>query len=221
MRVPRRRAKTLTCIPRYFGGGHFFTSFRLSLLGYIKTLSLAVLHWCLMQCLNSKIPVYSWSWMLLLLGEIVFNDHMHRIGLKKSNPKSEVFSCSVFLLLSRHLFDIWKSFGHEERGHTMDSWKRCLVGGISKLNKFNNLYASHLLSTQHSGNFFINREITFQPFRFVSYITITRVISQHEMMCPQDVVPNFPTRCDVEWVDAEDPLFLLYTSGSTGKPKVP
>lgn len=36
----------------------------------------------------------------------------------------------------------------------------------------------------------------------------------------QDVVPNFPTKCDVEWVDAEDPLFLLYTSGSTGKPKV-
>ncbi|TVU14667.1 hypothetical protein EJB05_38150, partial [Eragrostis curvula] len=35
----------------------------------------------------------------------------------------------------------------------------------------------------------------------------------------QDVVPNFPTKCDVEWVDAEDPLFLLYTSGSTGKPK--
>jgi acetyl-CoA synthetase len=35
----------------------------------------------------------------------------------------------------------------------------------------------------------------------------------------QDVVPDFHTRCDVEWVDAEDPLFLLYTSGSTGKPK--
>ncbi|OAY70177.1 Acetyl-coenzyme A synthetase, chloroplastic/glyoxysomal [Ananas comosus] len=35
----------------------------------------------------------------------------------------------------------------------------------------------------------------------------------------QDVVPNFPTTCEVEWVDAEDPLFLLYTSGSTGKPK--
>ncbi|KAJ4790845.1 Acetyl-coenzyme A synthetase [Rhynchospora pubera] len=35
----------------------------------------------------------------------------------------------------------------------------------------------------------------------------------------QDVVPNFPTKCDIEWVDAEDPLFLLYTSGSTGKPK--
>ncbi|MFH1143104.1 MAG: acetate--CoA ligase [Candidatus Eisenbacteria bacterium] len=25
--------------------------------------------------------------------------------------------------------------------------------------------------------------------------------------------------CPVEWVDAEDPLFVLYTSGSTGKPK--
>ena len=33
-------------------------------------------------------------------------------------------------------------------------------------------------------------------------------------------MPNFPTKCGVEWVDAEDPLFLLYTSGSTGKPKV-
>lgn len=36
----------------------------------------------------------------------------------------------------------------------------------------------------------------------------------------QDVVPKYPTKCEVEWVDAEDPLFLLYTSGSTGKPKV-
>ncbi|KAD7480542.1 hypothetical protein E3N88_03678 [Mikania micrantha] len=35
----------------------------------------------------------------------------------------------------------------------------------------------------------------------------------------QDVVPKCSTICDVEWVDAEDPLFLLYTSGSTGKPK--
>ncbi|KAH9791460.1 Acetyl-coenzyme A synthetase /glyoxysomal [Citrus sinensis] len=37
----------------------------------------------------------------------------------------------------------------------------------------------------------------------------------------QDVVPKYPTKCEVEWVDAEDPLFLLYTSGSTGKPKAP
>lgn len=35
----------------------------------------------------------------------------------------------------------------------------------------------------------------------------------------QDTVPKYPKTCTVEWVDAEDPLFLLYTSGSTGKPK--
>ncbi|GAA0150736.1 ligase [Lithospermum erythrorhizon] len=35
----------------------------------------------------------------------------------------------------------------------------------------------------------------------------------------QDVIPKCGTTCPVEWVDAEDPLFLLYTSGSTGKPK--
>ncbi|KAM2991746.1 hypothetical protein FF2_044063 [Malus domestica] len=38
-------------------------------------------------------------------------------------------------------------------------------------------------------------------------------------VCWQDVIPKYPTTCAVEWVDAEDPLFLLYTSGSTGKPK--
>ena len=31
-----------------------------------------------------------------------------------------------------------------------------------------------------------------------------------------DVVPHQPAECEVEWTDAEDPLFLLYTSGSTG-----
>ncbi|KAJ7516243.1 hypothetical protein O6H91_22G049100 [Diphasiastrum complanatum] len=33
-----------------------------------------------------------------------------------------------------------------------------------------------------------------------------------------DVVPD-SIESPIEWVDAEDPLFLLYTSGSTGKPK--
>lgn len=36
----------------------------------------------------------------------------------------------------------------------------------------------------------------------------------------QDVVPSQAKQCEVEWMDAEDTLFLLYTSGSTGKPKV-
>ncbi|HPM22254.1 MAG TPA: acetate--CoA ligase, partial [Phycisphaerae bacterium] len=34
-----------------------------------------------------------------------------------------------------------------------------------------------------------------------------------------DVMKDASPQCDVEWMDAEDPLFILYTSGSTGKPK--
>lgn len=34
-----------------------------------------------------------------------------------------------------------------------------------------------------------------------------------------DVVPQASTTCSPEWVQAEDPAFMLYTSGSTGKPK--
>jgi acetyl-CoA synthetase len=35
----------------------------------------------------------------------------------------------------------------------------------------------------------------------------------HEVMAKADA------NCEPEWMDAEDPLFILYTSGSTGKPK--
>jgi len=34
-----------------------------------------------------------------------------------------------------------------------------------------------------------------------------------------DLMADASADCDVEWMDAEDPLFILYTSGSTGKPK--
>ncbi|KAI3374757.1 hypothetical protein L3Q82_021315, partial [Scortum barcoo] len=34
-----------------------------------------------------------------------------------------------------------------------------------------------------------------------------------------DVMRDSPEECEPEWLDAEDPLFILYTSGSTGKPK--
>ncbi|XP_059045671.1 acetyl-coenzyme A synthetase [Achroia grisella] len=34
-----------------------------------------------------------------------------------------------------------------------------------------------------------------------------------------DLVEGQSTICSPEWMDAEDPLFMLYTSGSTGKPK--
>lgn len=35
----------------------------------------------------------------------------------------------------------------------------------------------------------------------------------------QDQIPTQSSECEVEWMNSEDPLFLLYTSGSTGKPK--
>ncbi|XP_066574991.1 acyl-CoA synthetase short chain family member 2 like [Amia ocellicauda] len=34
-----------------------------------------------------------------------------------------------------------------------------------------------------------------------------------------EVMKGSSEECEPEWVDAEDPLFILYTSGSTGKPK--
>ncbi len=34
-----------------------------------------------------------------------------------------------------------------------------------------------------------------------------------------ELVEKAEAECEPEWVDAEDPLFILYTSGSTGKPK--
>ena len=34
-----------------------------------------------------------------------------------------------------------------------------------------------------------------------------------------DVVKEASAECEPEWMDSEDPLFILYTSGSTGKPK--
>ena len=34
-----------------------------------------------------------------------------------------------------------------------------------------------------------------------------------------DLMAEADSACEVEWMDAEDPLFILYTSGSTGKPK--
>ncbi|KAM9844925.1 acyl-CoA synthetase short chain family member 2 like [Aulostomus maculatus] len=34
-----------------------------------------------------------------------------------------------------------------------------------------------------------------------------------------EVMRDSPEDCEPEWMDAEDPLFILYTSGSTGKPK--
>lgn len=35
----------------------------------------------------------------------------------------------------------------------------------------------------------------------------------------QDELTSVSANCEPEWMEAEDPLFILYTSGSTGKPK--
>ncbi|XP_037078273.1 acetyl-coenzyme A synthetase, cytoplasmic-like [Pollicipes pollicipes] len=35
----------------------------------------------------------------------------------------------------------------------------------------------------------------------------------------EDMMSEAALECEPEWMDAEDPLFMLYTSGSTGKPK--
>jgi len=57
-----------------------------------------------------------------------------------------------------------------------------------------------------------------------SVIVYARLGGECEMLASRDhwwhdLVQGHNPHCKPEWVDAEDPLFLLYTSGSTGKPK--
>ena len=41
----------------------------------------------------------------------------------------------------------------------------------------------------------------------------------HHFIDYHQLIANQATTCEPEWMDAEDPLFILYTSGSTGTPK--
>uniref|UniRef100_A0A8C6MB85 Acetyl-coenzyme A synthetase n=1 Tax=Nothobranchius furzeri TaxID=105023 RepID=A0A8C6MB85_NOTFU len=51
-----------------------------------------------------------------------------------------------------------------------------------------------------------------------SIIQDMQVSSQRDVWW-DEVMRDSPDECEPEWMDAEDPLFILYTSGSTGKPK--
>jgi acetyl-CoA synthetase len=55
-------------------------------------------------------------------------------------------------------------------------------------------------------------------------LTVQRTGNNINWLAPRDVwyhefVDDQDEQCEPEWMDAEDPLFILYTSGSTGKPK--
>lgn len=55
-------------------------------------------------------------------------------------------------------------------------------------------------------------------------IVVKRTHATIDWVEPRDVdynrqIKNISDNCKPEWMDSEDPLFILYTSGSTGKPK--
>jgi acetyl-CoA synthetase len=55
-------------------------------------------------------------------------------------------------------------------------------------------------------------------------IVVNRIDKETSMQEGRDfwwheLMKDAPAHCEPEWMDAEDPLFILYTSGSTGKPK--
>ncbi|MBM4154559.1 MAG: acetate--CoA ligase [Lentisphaerae bacterium] len=57
-----------------------------------------------------------------------------------------------------------------------------------------------------------------------SVVVVKRTGHEVPMQAGRDVwyhelVKNQAATCEPEWMDSEDPLFILYTSGSTGKPK--
>ena len=90
----------------------------------------------------------------------------------------------------------------------------------SKVVELKKIVDEALEITEHEEEIYVKRVLVFE-----NKSAVTR---EAESMCHfhperdvwwQDVIPAQPSECPVEWMDAEDPLFMLYTSGSTGKPK--
>ncbi|MBV1775036.1 acetate--CoA ligase [Burkholderiaceae bacterium DAT-1] len=59
----------------------------------------------------------------------------------------------------------------------------------------------------------VNKVVVFQRTANTTAWDAGRDIWWHELTATQ------AAQCEPEWINAEDPLFILYTSGSTGKPK--
>ncbi|XP_028406315.1 acetyl-coenzyme A synthetase, cytoplasmic-like [Dendronephthya gigantea] len=66
-------------------------------------------------------------------------------------------------------------------------------------------HLQHLLSSDRNGN----SECPSIPINWNDRVDV----------CWHDEMRTAETTCEPEWMDAEDPLFILYTSGSTGDPK--
>ena len=56
-------------------------------------------------------------------------------------------------------------------------------------------------------------------FVFKHYLTNDKEKSNPKDIPVEKILEQFPTECEPEIMDSDDPLFMLYTSGSTGKPK--
>lgn len=64
---------------------------------------------------------------------------------------------------------------------------------------------------------FVEKCLVYDNFRAIPRVKTPWVEERDEWW--QDMIDSQSGEADLEWMDAEDPLFLLYTSGSTGRPK--
>jgi acetyl-CoA synthetase len=73
----------------------------------------------------------------------------------------------------------------------------------------------------------VNADDAVKPCPSIEKVVVVQRVGE-KMACPMQAgrdlwwheeMAKAGTECEAEWMDAEDPLYILYTSGSTGKPK--